>query len=52
MALGKPAWLEARQMLQKVLSKNTPFLRDNEQLKQKAFVKQSEAQMHLPAEIG
>ncbi|KAI1723545.1 fumarylacetoacetate (FAA) hydrolase family domain-containing protein [Ditylenchus destructor] len=52
MALGKMAWLEAREMLQKILSKNTPFLRDNEQLKQKAFVKQSEALMHLPADIG
>ena len=52
MALGRPAWLEARETLQKLLSKENPTLRDNAALRAKAFVKQTDAQMHLPAEIG
>lgn len=52
MALGKPAWLEARETLQKILRKTNPFLRDNSELCAKAFIKQSDAQMHLPAKIG
>ncbi|XP_041361314.1 fumarylacetoacetase-like [Gigantopelta aegis] len=52
MALGRPAWLEARASLQKILSKSEPVLRDNADLRAKAFVSQSQATMHLPANIG
>lgn len=52
MALPKAAWTEARQTLEKLLSKDEPTLRNNQDLRSKAFVNQSEATMHLPAEIG
>eukprot|EP00128_Syssomonas_multiformis_P010131 Colp12_sorted_trinity150504_noHs@16023 len=52
MALGRPAWLEARAVTQKLLSKDEPALRDNAELRAKALVPQSEAKMHLPAQIG
>ncbi|XP_067136127.1 fumarylacetoacetase [Centruroides vittatus] len=52
MALGKEAWIETRATLQKLLSSNEPTLRDDQKLRSKAFVYQSEAKMHLPAFIG
>ncbi|XP_030764907.1 fumarylacetoacetase [Sitophilus oryzae] len=52
MGLGQPAWKEARETIQKLLSENEPLLRDNAQLREKAFVPQSKATMHLPAKIG
>lgn len=52
MALGRPAWTETRQALQKLLCKDEPTLRDNIALREKAFVSQNDAIMHLPAEIG
>ncbi|XP_053127630.1 fumarylacetoacetase [Hemicordylus capensis] len=52
MGLGWEAWKEARTFLQKLLSANEPMLRDNTELRRRAFVPQSSAIMHLPAEIG
>ncbi|TKR82668.1 hypothetical protein L596_016356 [Steinernema carpocapsae] len=52
MGLNRPHWTEARQTLQKLLSKDEATLRDDAALRQKAFVAQAEAQMHLPADIG
>jgi fumarylacetoacetase len=52
MALPRAAWKEARETLQKLLSRDDPTLRDSEALRAKAFVNQKEATMHLPAEIG
>ncbi|KAL3211243.1 hypothetical protein MRX96_036584 [Rhipicephalus microplus] len=52
MALGRPAWVEARQVIQKLLSKNEPVLKDDIALKAKALVPMSQATMHLPAQIG
>ncbi|CAN7984030.1 unnamed protein product [Ixodes hexagonus] len=52
MGLGRPAWLEARQVIQKLLSKNEPVLKDDVALKAKALVPMSQATMHLPAQIG
>jgi len=52
MGLGKAAWDEARETIQKLLSSDTPTLRDDAQLRKKAFVSQSSAAMHLPAAIG
>ncbi|GAB1607175.1 fumarylacetoacetase-like [Argonauta hians] len=52
MALGREAWQEARATLQQVLSASEPLLRDDADLRQRAFVPQSVAIMHLPAKIG
>ncbi|XP_003225949.1 fumarylacetoacetase [Anolis carolinensis] len=52
MALGWEAWKEARVCLQKLLSANEPTLRDNAELRKRAFIPQASAVMHLPAEIG
>ncbi|XP_076457121.1 fumarylacetoacetase-like [Babylonia areolata] len=52
MALGRPAWQEARTTLQRILSASEPVLRDNADLRARAFVPQASATMHLPAKIG
>ncbi|KAM6425969.1 fumarylacetoacetase isoform 3-T3 [Liasis olivaceus] len=52
MALGWEAWTEARALLQKMLSAEQPTLRDNAELRKRAFIPQASAIMHLPAEIG
>ncbi|XP_077173656.1 fumarylacetoacetase [Paroedura picta] len=51
MRLGWEAWKEARAFLQKLLSANEPTLRDNVELRKSAFVPQTSAIMHLPADI-
>jgi len=52
MALGRPAWKEARATITKLLSANNDTLRDNKELRAKALVPQSEVKMVLPARIG
>ncbi|XP_040198121.1 fumarylacetoacetase [Rana temporaria] len=52
MALGHNAWKEARQVLQKLLAASEATLRDNKDLRARAFVSQSKAKLHLPANIG
>uniref|UniRef100_A0A8C1WNZ4 Fumarylacetoacetase n=1 Tax=Cyprinus carpio TaxID=7962 RepID=A0A8C1WNZ4_CYPCA len=52
MALGYDAWREARKCLQMLLAANESTLRDDVSLRSRAFVQQSSAVMHLPAEIG
>ncbi|KAK7066849.1 hypothetical protein SK128_015946 [Halocaridina rubra] len=52
MALGSAAWKEARAKLQSLLNADEPILRDDQTLREKAFIAQSSATMHLPAEIG
>lgn len=52
MALGYEAWKEARVTLQVLLSANESTLRDDVSLRSRAFVHQSAATMHLPADIG
>ncbi|NWU81319.1 FAAA Fumarylacetoacetase, partial [Onychorhynchus coronatus] len=52
MGLGRPAWMEARALLQRLLSAGEPTLRDNTELRRRAFVPQASATMHLPAHIG
>ncbi|CAH0589227.1 unnamed protein product [Chrysodeixis includens] len=52
MGLTRPHWLEARSTLQKLLDASNPTLQNDSDLRQRAFVKQSEAQMHVPADIG
>ena len=52
MALGRPAWIKTRDILQHLLSAETGTLRDNAELRARAFSKQSEVTMQLPARIG
>ncbi|KAI6174037.1 hypothetical protein M3Y98_01146600 [Aphelenchoides besseyi] len=52
MALGKPAWSEARKTIRSLLASDNSTLRDDKELRAKALVKQSEANLHLPANIG
>ncbi|XP_060899062.1 fumarylacetoacetase [Labrus mixtus] len=52
MALGCEAWTEVRRTLQVLLAANESTLRDDFSLRSRAFVHQSAATMHLPADIG
>ncbi|RWS07172.1 fumarylacetoacetase-like protein [Dinothrombium tinctorium] len=52
MSLSYEAWHEARQTIQRLLSKHEGVLRDNSELRSTAFVLQRDATMHLPAQIG
>ena len=52
MALGRPAWKKTREILQHLLSAETATLRDNGELRARAFHKQNEVTMQLPARIG
>ena len=52
MALGRPAWKKTREILQNLLSAETATLRDNAELRARAFHKQNEVTMQLPARIG
>src|SRR5438477_10590014 len=52
MALGRPAWKKTRDILQRLLSAETSTLRDNTELREHAFHKQSEVTMQLPARVG
>uniref|UniRef100_A0A3Q3A8C2 Fumarylacetoacetase n=1 Tax=Kryptolebias marmoratus TaxID=37003 RepID=A0A3Q3A8C2_KRYMA len=52
MSLGYEAWRETRTTLKMLLSANDSTLRDNVNLRSRAFVHQSAATMHLPADIG
>ncbi|XP_019174268.1 PREDICTED: fumarylacetoacetase-like [Ipomoea nil] len=50
--LGRPAWKEARETLQKLLSATEPKLRDNASLRQKALIPMDKVEMILPIAIG
>jgi len=52
LALGRPAWREARMILSDLLSGERGELAENEHLRDRAFVPIGEARMLLPAEIG
>ncbi|KAK0045630.1 fumarylacetoacetase [Biomphalaria pfeifferi] len=52
MGLGRAAWSEARATLQKILSASEPVLRDDSDLRSRAFTAQEQVKMHLPADIG
>ncbi|KAL5574797.1 hypothetical protein UlMin_016496 [Ulmus minor] len=52
LALGRPAWKEARSSLQKLLSATEPTLRDNANLRQKALVPLDKVELLLPIVIG
>lgn len=52
MSLGHEAWLETRQTIQSILSKEQSVLRDDADLQKKCLIPQKEVTMHLPAAIG
>jgi fumarylacetoacetase len=52
LALGRPAWRTTREILQLLLSANTPTLRDDAGLRKKVFHAQKDVTMKLPARIG
>ncbi|MFE4810683.1 fumarylacetoacetase [Peribacillus simplex] len=52
MSLGRPVWTAVRAKLQYLLDSKTPDLRDNEELRLKAFHPLAEVEMLLPADIG
>ncbi|KAG2684422.1 hypothetical protein I3760_10G076700 [Carya illinoinensis] len=52
LAMGRPAWKEARATLQRLLSLTEPALRDNGALRQKSLVPLDKAEMLLPVAIG
>ena len=52
MALGRPAWREARATLQHLLHQDTATLRDNTTLRHQALIPQTAVTLHVPAHIG
>src|SRR6266540_2734775 len=52
LALGRPAWRKAREVIQHLLSAETPTLRDDAKLRARVFHAQKDVAMQLPARIG
>ncbi|MDH3283784.1 MAG: fumarylacetoacetase [Acidobacteriota bacterium] len=52
MALGRPAWREARARIAELLSEEEPRLRDDAALRERALVPSRGVEMLVPAEIG
>jgi fumarylacetoacetase len=52
LALGRPAWRKAREVIQHLLAADTATLRDDTAVRARAFHAQTEVTMHLPARIG
>jgi fumarylacetoacetase len=52
LAMGRPAWCKAREILQHLLSAETPALRDDARLRDKVFHAQKDVLMKLPVCIG
>src|SRR5438132_8688527 len=52
LALGRPAWRKAREIVQHLLSADTPTLRDDAKLRARVFHAQKDVVMQLPARIG
>ena len=52
LALGRPAWKKVREILQKLLAADNPALRDDQQLRQRVFHRQSDVTMQLPVKIA
>lgn len=50
-ATGNSMWKKTRQRIQELLSADCPDLQENQSLREKAFIKQSDALMHLPIEV-
>ena len=52
LALGRPAWHKAREILQDLLAAETPTLRDDAALMERMFYAQKDVVMQLPARVG
>ncbi len=52
LSLGREAWQKARGIIQRLLSADEPELRDDAALRTRAFHRQAEVTMQLPARIG
>jgi fumarylacetoacetase len=52
LALGRPAWGKAREVLQRLLSVDTATLRDDPKLRARIFHAQKDVVMKLPVRIG
>jgi fumarylacetoacetase len=52
LALGRPAWRKAREVLQRLLDAEAPALRDDTTLRERVFHRQRDVTMQLPARIG
>src|ERR1041385_2378874 len=52
LALGRPAWRKAREVIQHLLDSETATLRDDAELRARAFHQLKEVTMQLPARIG
>ena len=52
LALGRPAWRETREIVQHLLAAETATLRDDRQMRERAFYRRDEVTMLLPARIG
>jgi fumarylacetoacetase len=52
LALGRPAWRKAREVIQHLLSSETATLRDNAKLRARIFHAQKDVVMQLPASVG
>lgn len=52
LALGRPAWRKAREVLQHLLAADTAALRDDAALRDRVFHAQKDVTMQLPARIG
>src|SRR5262245_2300922 len=52
LALGRPAWSEARAAISRLLRADEPSLRDNADLRKKALLRQADVRMLLPVHVG
>jgi len=52
LALGRPAWRKAREVIQNLLAVETATLRDDRALRARVFHAQKDVTMQLPARIG
>jgi fumarylacetoacetase len=52
MALGRPAWSEARSLISRLLRADEPLLRDNARLRERVLMPMPEVEMLLPSTIG
>jgi fumarylacetoacetase len=52
LALGRPAWRKAREILQHLLLAETPMLRDDARLRKRVFHAQKDVVVKLPTRIG
>jgi fumarylacetoacetase len=52
LALGRSAWKSVRDVLQRLLSADTPTVRDDPKMRDRTFHRQSDVVMQLPVKIG